>query len=169
MFKVYYLIFQLIKGFDLNFFDKVRSKLVRLLTKSEVSGLFVRAQVSIFDFSNLHLGEHVSINHGCFLSCFGGLTIGDFVAIGHNTSILTTEHGFSEANTPIKYQPVVMKPVRIGNNVWIGANCTILSGVSIADNTIIAAGAVVKRSITESGSIVGGVPAKFLKHHDVKL
>ena len=135
----------------------------------DLTNLIVKDQVSIYNFDKLKIGDHVSINHGCFISCFGGLKIGNYVAIGHNTSILTTEHGFEDENTPIKYQPIREKPVSIGNNVWIGANCTILAGVSIADDTIVAAGALVKKSITESGTIVGGIPAKFLKDHKARV
>lgn len=163
--KVFYLLYQLNKAYDLSFFDKLRVKIVNQLLKKKVKNLFVRANVSIFDFNGLILGNDVSLNHGCFLSCYGGLSIGNYVAIGHNTSIITTEHGFSNTDTPIKYQPVVKKPVEIGNNVWIGANVTILGGVKIADGTIIAAGAVVKKNVIEENTIIGGVPAKYIKHY----
>ena len=121
--------------------------------------------MTIQSFNKLKLGNDVSINHGCFLSCYGGLTIGNYVAIGHNTSIITTEHDFSDPNKPIKHQPIIEKSVVIGNNVWIGANVTILGGVSIADGTIVAAGAVVNKSILEKKSIIGGVPSKHIKFY----
>ncbi|WP_419189204.1 acyltransferase [Stieleria marina] len=122
-----------------------------------------RANIVFHGFENIVLGDDVSINHGCFVSGQGGLTIGDYVAIGHNTSIITTEHTFADAGTPIKYQPVEKRPVSIGSNVWIGANVTILGGVSIANNTIVAAGAVVTKSVEKEFTIIGGVPAKFIK------
>ena len=165
-FTILYLLYQLNKNYDLSFFDKLRVKIVNKLLKKSVANLFVRANVSIYDFDGLNLGNDVSINHGCFLSCYGGLTIGNFVAIGHNTSIITTEHGFSDPNKPIKYQPVIKKPVRIGNNVWIGANVTILAGVTIADGTIVAAGAVVTKDVDKEGTIIGGVPAKHIKNYN---
>ena len=165
-FKILYLLYQLNKNYDLSFFDKLRVKIVNQLLKKKVKNLFVRANVSIFYFDELTLGNDVSLNHGCFLSCYGGLSIGDFVAIGHNTSIITTEHSFSEPDKPIKYQPIIKKPVVIGNNVWIGANVTILGGVTIADGTIIAAGAVVKKNVEKENTIIGGVPAKHLKDYN---
>ena len=164
-FKILYLLFQLNKTFDLSFFDKLRVRIVNQLIKERVKNLFVRANVSIYYFNNLTLGNDVSINHGCFISCYGGLTIGNYVAIGHNTSIITADHGFSDPKTPIKYQPVIKKPIVIGNNVWIGANVTILGGVKIADGTLIAAGAVVKKDVLEENTIIGGVPAKYIKHY----
>lgn len=164
--KILYLLYQLNKSKDFLFFDKLRSKIVNKLIGENVNNLWVRANVSIYNFDRLQLGNDVSINHGCFLSCYGGVTMGDFVAIGHNTSIISSEHGYADPSVPIKYQPVVKRPVKIGNNVWIGANVTILGGVTIADGTIIAAGAVVKKSVTEENSIVAGVPARFIKYYN---
>lgn len=163
--KFFYLLYQLNKNYDLPYFNKLREKIVNQLLKKKVENLLVRANTTIHDFNNLELGNDVSINHGCFFSCYGGLSIGDFVAIGHNTSIITTEHSYSVPDKPIKYQPLIKKKVVIGNNVWIGANVTILGGVTIADGTIIAAGAVVKKDVEKENTIVGGVPAKFLKDY----
>ncbi|MDE7192107.1 MAG: sugar O-acetyltransferase, partial [Clostridia bacterium] len=60
-------------------------------------------------------------------------------------------------------------PVKIGNNVWIGAHATILSGVTIGDNAIIAAGAVVTKDVPQN-TVVAGVPAKIIKKiEEIKL
>ena len=136
----------------------MRVHLVNGILKRKHKKLVVRAGVTLHGFQSLSLGDDISINHGCFISAVGGLTIGNYVAIGHNTSIITTEHGYTDHDTPIKYQPIVKKPVKIMDNVWIGANVTILAGVSIAEGTIVAAGAVVTKSITEPNTIVGGCP-----------
>ena len=143
---------------------RLRRHILRGLLRQELDGLLVRANVYISGYRTLKIGKHVSLNHGCFLSCEGGLEIGDYVAIGHGTSILTTEHSFEDPATPIKYQPAKYLPVRIGSNIWIGANATILAGVSIADGTVVAAGSVVTRSVDAPDTIVGGVPARFIKH-----
>jgi hypothetical protein len=58
---------------------------------------------------------------------------------------------------------MIAKPVKIGNNVWVGAHATILQGVTIGDNAIIAAGAVVAKDVP-ANVIVGGVPAKIIKY-----
>jgi len=165
-FKILYLLYQLFKNYDLPLFDRLRVKIVCKLLNKKVDNLFVRANVSIYEFNELTLGNDVSINHGCFLSCYGGLTIGNYVSIGHNTSIITTEHSFSDFNKPIKHQPVIKKSVKIGDNVWIGANVTVLAGVTIADGTIVAAGAVVTKDVNKEGTIIGGVPAKHIKNYN---
>ena len=141
----------------------LRRLLIKLITKQNPKALQIFAHVFIEDFEGLRVGDFVSINRDSNLSCAGGITIGDYVAIGHRTSILSSNHGFDDPNVPIKCQPVVPSPVIIGNNVWIGANVTILAGVSIADGSIIAAGAVVTKSIIEPNMIIGGVPAKPIK------
>jgi len=161
--KILYRLYLLTKTHDYRSCEWLRIRIVQGLLGKQTRNLLFRSNVNLHGVENLDLGNDVSINHGCFISAQGGLKIGDFVAIGHNTSILTTEHTFADLAKPIKYQPVENRPVSIGNNVWIGANATILGGVSIADNTIVAAGAVVSRSIEQEFTIVGGVPAKFIK------
>ena len=141
----------------------LRRQLIGLLTGQRPPNLNVFADVFIEGFEGLKLGHDVSINRASNLSCAGGVTIGDYVSIGHATSILSGNHGFAEPHVPIKYQPISTAPVTIGNNVWIGAKVTILPGVSIAEGTVIAAGAVVAKSIAEPDMIMAGVPAKAIK------
>lgn len=161
--KILYRLYLLTKTLDYRSCEWLRVRIVQSLLGKRKRNLLFRSNVNLHGVENLELGDDVSINHGCFISAQGGLKIGDFVAVGHNTSILTTEHTYSDPSTPIKHQPVETRPVSIGNNVWIGANVTILGGVSIADNTVVAAGAVVTRNIEQEFTIVGGVPAKFIK------
>lgn len=161
--RVCYFLFLVTRNFDGMFALKFRALLVNRFFGGNKKNLFIRSNVYIFGYKNLILGSDVSINYGCFLSCEGGLIIGDFVSIGHGTSILSTEHSYEENSTPIKYQPIKLKPVKIEDNVWIGANVTILGGVTIAEGTIIAAGSVVTKSVLVKNTIIAGVPAKFLK------
>jgi len=107
---------------------------------------------------NLHIGERVFINSGCKFQDQGGITIGDDVLIGHNCVIATLNH----VADPDRRCDMVPAPVRIGNKVWIGANATILQGVTIGDGAIIAAGAVVCKDVPPR-SVVGGVPARLIK------
>lgn len=159
---VYFVYFRIVSS-HLPSMIRLRRQLLKVLLEQPLEALVVRAGVYISGYDNLILGKHVSINHNCFLSCEGGLNIGDYVAIGHGTSVLTTEHGFTDVSMPMKYQPMTFKAVNIGNDVWIGANVTILAGVKIAHGTVVAAGAVVIKDIIETNTIVGGVPAKFIK------
>lgn len=141
----------------------LRRILITAITGSKRAGLNIFSNVFIEGFEGLSIGQNVSINRDCNLSCVGGVAIGDHVAIGHGTSIMSTNHGFDDPEIPIKHQPVEKESVHIGRNVWIGARVAILAGVSIADGTVVAAGAVVTRSVTEPDMIVAGVPAKAIK------
>ena len=107
---------------------------------------------------NIKLGRHVFINAGCCFQDQGGIEIGDNVQIGHQTVIATLNHDLN----PEKRWNMIPAPVKIGNNVWIGSHATILSGVTIGDNAVIAAGAVVNKDVP-ANTVVGGVPAKKIK------
>lgn len=161
--KLSYRFYLLVLRFEAMSWVKLRRRLVGEMIGRVPHRLFIFADVFIEGYEGLSIGSDVSINRGSNISAAGGLTIGNFVAIGHSTSILTVNHGTKDPHQPIKYQPIVNRPVTIGANVWIGARVTILPGVSIADGTVIAAGAVVTKSVTEPDTIIGGVPARRLK------
>ena len=110
---------------------------------------------------NIEIGERVFINAGCKFQDQGGVRIGDGVQIGHNVVIATLNHDLAP-ETRVNVTP---RPVVIGDDVWIGSNATILPGVTIGEGAIVAAGAVVAKDV-EARTIVGGVPAKFIKRID---
>jgi len=107
---------------------------------------------------NIHLGKNVFINAGCKFQDQGGIYIGDDVLIGHNVVFATLNHNLN----PQKRGNLIPSAIYIGNKVWIGSNSTILSGVTIGDEAVIAAGAVVNCNVPEN-CLFGGVPAKFIK------
>lgn len=107
---------------------------------------------------NIHLGENVFINMGCKMQDQGGIYLGDDVLIGHNVVFATLNH---DENPDIR-GALHPKPIHVGNKAWIGANSTILPGVTIGEGAIIAAGAVVTKDVPDN-TVVGGVPAKFIK------
>jgi acetyltransferase-like isoleucine patch superfamily enzyme len=107
---------------------------------------------------NISIGRNVFINSGCRFQDHGGITIGDGALIGHNVVLATLNHDID----PRKRSDMHPAPIFVGNNVWIGANATILPGVTIGDGSIVAAGAVVTRNVPIN-VIVGGVPAKIIK------
>lgn len=107
---------------------------------------------------NIHIGKDVFINSGCHFQDQGGIEIGDGVLIGHNVVLATINHDLNPAmNRKNHYAPI-----KIGAHVWIGANATVLPGVTIGDWAVVAAGAVVTRDVPAM-TVVGGVPAKVLK------
>ena len=111
---------------------------------------------------NIHVGKFVFINAGCSFQDQGGITIGDGCLIGHNTVIATLNHD----ENPAKRNDLHPAPVVIGKKVWVGSNATILPGVTIGDNAIVAAGAVVTKDVPPD-TVVAGVPARILREiHD---
>lgn len=108
---------------------------------------------------NITIGKNVFINSGCRFQDQGGITIGNDALIGHNAVLATLNHGLA----PDERQNLYPAPISIGKNVWIGANATILPGVTIGDNAVIAAGSVVTKDVPED-VVVGGVPSKIIKY-----
>ncbi len=131
---------------------------------SELTGSVVDDTFKLFppfysDYGkNTVVGKRVFINSGCCFQDQGGIEIGDGVLIGQQVVIATLNHGFA----PEHRQNLIPKRVKIGNNVWIGTHATILPGVTVGDNSIIAAGAVVTKDVPEN-TVVGGVPARIIK------
>ena len=107
---------------------------------------------------NITLGKGVFINSGCRFQDQGGITIGDGALIGHNVVIATLNHDLN----PEKRQSLIPLPVKIGNNVWIGAGSTILPGVTIGENSVIGAGSVVTKDVPANVVAVGS-PARVIK------
>jgi acetyltransferase-like isoleucine patch superfamily enzyme len=138
--------------------DKVRALFSRL-TGKDIDESFFMFPPFYTDFGkNITIGKNVFFNTGCTFQDLGGITIGDGTQIGQNVVLVTLNHGAVSEKRHITYP----FPIVIGKNVWIGANATILPGVTIGDNAIIGAGAVVTKNIPAS-AIVAGVPAKVIK------
>lgn len=131
---------------------------------SELFGYKVPDSFRVFppfytDFGrNIHVGDNVFINACCQFQDQGGVWLGDGCLIGHNVVFATLNHDLDPASRQI----CVPKRIVVGKNAWIGSNSTILAGVTIGDNAVVAAGAVVTKEV-EANTIVGGVPAKFIK------
>ena len=107
---------------------------------------------------NITIGKNVFINADCKFQDQGGITIDDGALIGHGVVLATLDHDLD----PEKRQQLHPAPIHIGKRVWLGANVTVTKGVTIGDNSVIAAGAVVNRDIP-ANVIAGGVPAKVIK------
>ena len=107
---------------------------------------------------NTVLSERVFINMGCKFQDQGGIFIDEGALIGHNVVLATLNHDLNPENR----QSMTYAPIHIGKNVWIGANATVLQGVTIGDGAVVDAGDVVTKYV-EPNTIVGGVPAKLIK------
>ena len=138
--------------------EKIR-ELFSELTESNVDETFGLFPPFYTDCGiNIKIGKNVFINACCKFQDQGGIEIGDGALIGHNVTIATLNHDFS----PEKRQNITPKPVKIGKNVWIGSDSTILSGVEIGDDAIIGAGSIVTKSIPKNTIAVGN-PAKVTR------
>ena len=107
---------------------------------------------------NTHVGAGTFVNAGCRFQDQGGIYIGERALIGHNAVIATLNHNMD----PARRANLLPAPVRIGDDAWLGANVTVLPGVTIGNGAVIAAGAVVSRDVEEN-TVVGGVPARLLR------
>lgn len=145
----------------------IRSKVLKLSKKIEI-GKNPRIDLSVVIFcdkkSNITIGDSFETRRNCELRAFSGgqisignkvfinnnvnivsnqkIVIADNVQIGHNTLIIDHDHDYKK-----RFDNFISKEINIESNVWIGANCTILKGVKIGKNAIIAAGSIVTKNI----------------------
>lgn len=138
--------------------EEVRNLLSRLFGKT-VDESFRVFPPFYTDFGkNITVGKNVFINACCHFQDHGGVSLGDGCQIGHNVVFATLNHGLA----PEDRQTTYPAPITLGKNVWVGSNSTILQGVTIGDNAVIAAGAVVTKDVPEN-TIAGGVPARIIR------
>ncbi|MDY0989389.1 DapH/DapD/GlmU-related protein [Flavobacterium sp. CFBP9031] len=138
--------------------EEITQILSRILDK-ELQDVAVFAPLYINYGKHITIGKNVFINFDCTFLALGGITIEDDVLIGPKVSLITENHPLN----PKERKGLIGKPILIKKNAWIGANATILPGVTIGENAVVAAGAVVSKDVPDN-TIVGGVPAKFIKN-----
>lgn len=137
------------------------------LVFSEMTGQKIDESVVISlpvysDFgSHIRFGKEIFINSNVMFTDLGGITIEDNVLIDPKASILTVNH----PSNPTQRRGLILKPVHLKKNCWIGANATILPGVTVGENAIVAAGAVVSKDVP-GNAIVVGIPAKVVQMID---
>lgn len=107
---------------------------------------------------NTRIGNNVFINFDCTFLDLGGITIEDGVLIAPKVKLLSEGHPIS----PETRHSLMVGHIHIKKNAWIGASATILQGVTIGENAVVAAGAVVSKDVPDN-TIVGGIPAKIIK------
>mgnify|MGYP004655241695 CR=1 FL=1 len=140
--------------------DEKREKAIRELFGSVGKNPTVLPVFNCDNGKNIRVGDNFLVNYNVTILDIAPVIIGNHVMIGPNTMISTVNHPISPAKR--RKHLGIAKPVKIGNDVWIGGNCTILPDVSIGNNVIIAAGAVVTKNVPDN-CIVGGVPAKIIR------
>lgn len=144
-------------------------KIIRSIRSRTASFLFEKCgkNINIEKKAKFGIGKNISIgdNSGIGMNCVikGPVKIGNNVMMGPDCLILTSYHNFDRTDIPMNQQGGGLKPVVIGDDIWIGTRVTILPGVKIGNGVIIGAGAVVTKDIPDY-AIVGGVPAKIIKY-----
>jgi acetyltransferase-like isoleucine patch superfamily enzyme len=131
---------------------------------SRITGMEIDPSTAMFPPFHINYGRHtcigknVFINFDCVFLDFGGITIQDGVFLAPKVSLLTEGHPLAPAHR----HALTVAPIRLKKNAWVGANATILQGVTVGENAVVAAGAVVTKDVPDN-TVAGGIPAKVLK------
>lgn len=126
-----------------------------------------RIAANVYLHGPIEVGENVSINQHCHME--GPIRIGADTRIGPSTSIFAFNHNFDDSETPIRLQKVKKEGVRIGENVWIGANVSIVDGVTIGAHSVVGIASVVTKNIPDN-EVWAGNPCKKIgerKRHEM--
>jgi len=137
----------------------LRNLCYRIVLKNMGKDSNIADGVTITNPSLVSIGKNTSINEYTYIGSKGEVSIGDYVMVGTDCSIISDAHNFSDKNILIKEQGVSPLPVEIGNNVWLGCKVTILGKVKIGNGAIIGAGSVVTKDIPDN-AIAYGVPCQ---------
>ncbi|QMW03611.1 DapH/DapD/GlmU-related protein [Spirosoma foliorum] len=139
--------------------DQVRKQLSAIIGNEidESTTIFPPFYTNFGQF--LKLGKNIFINHACSFLDIGGITIEDDVQIGPRVNLTSENHPLD----PSDRQTLIPRPIVVKRNAWIGAGATVLPGITIGENAVVAAGAVVSRDVPPN-TVVAGVPAKVVKH-----
>ena len=113
--------------------------------------------------SQIEIGNNSGIGYQCFFEATGPIHIGDWVRIGPKVSMFTTNHNFDRKDTIIKKQGYSVGRIDVGDDVWFGANVTVLSNVRIGTGAVVGAGSLVTKDVPDYAIVVGN-PAKVVKY-----
>ena len=130
----------------------------------KITGRAIDPTVRVFAPLHVNYGPGVSFGHDCFLNfgctllALGGITIEDDAFIGPHCVLATEYH----PEDPATRHSLLTKPIVVGRNAWLGAGVTVLAGVTIGENAIVAAGSVVTKDVP-ANMVVAGTPAKVIR------
>lgn len=139
--------------------NQVRGRLSEITKHKIAASTIILAPFHTNFGQHIRLGKHVFINHDCSFLDMGGITIEDQVQIGPKVSLITENHPL----TPSQRKNLVLNAIIIKENAWLGAGATILPGVTVGKNAVIAAGAVVTKDVADN-TVVAGVPARLISN-----
>ena len=126
-------------------------------------GTGIAPNVSFRNGERISMGRDCHVGERCYLwagDSTGRIIIGDYVSLAPEVFITASDYKF-EPGKPFRQQPKNERDIRIGNDVWLGAQVVVTAGVTIGDGCIVGAGAVVTKDLP-AGSIAAGVPARVI-------
>lgn len=139
--------------------DAVRALFCELTRQAVDAGFMLIPPFYTTSGPEIRVGRNVFINQNCTFYDLGGLSIGDDVMIGPNVSLITSSHPLAPSE---RRDGVIARPIVIEKNVWIAAGAIVIGGVTIGENSVVAAGAVVTRDVPPD-SLVAGNPTRVVR------
>ncbi|MGC1562997.1 MAG: sugar O-acetyltransferase [Bradyrhizobium sp.] len=139
--------------------DEVRALFSELIGKKVDDSFLLIPPFYTTGGVDINIGHNVFINQNCTFYDIGGLDIADDVMIGPNVSIITSGHPIEPFQ---RRASVIARPIVIERNVWIAAGSTIIGGVTVGENSVVAAGSVVTKDVLPN-TLVGGNPARVIR------
>jgi acetyltransferase-like isoleucine patch superfamily enzyme len=139
--------------------DEIRALFSQLIGKRVDDSFLLIPPFYTAGGDEIRVGRNVFVNQNCTFYDLGGLDIGDDVMIGPNVSIITAGHPLEPSQ---RRAATIGKPIVIERNVWIAAGATVIGGVTVGENSVVAAGSVVTRNVAPN-TLVGGNPARVIR------
>jgi len=141
----------------------IRYLCISKLAKECGEKVIIFPNVYFKNIQNISFGTNISIHEMCYLEGYGGISIGNDVAIGHSCSLISSDHEVDYINTSVKDAEIKAGSIFISDDVWLGAGVKVLKGVAIGEHAVVGAGSVVTKDI-QKYSIVVGIPARHLRY-----
>ena len=139
--------------------DQVRALFSELIAKKVDDSFLLIPPFYATGGADTRIGRNVFVNQNCTFYDLGGLDIADDVMIGPSVSLITSGHPLEPSR---RRAFTIAKPIVIERNVWIAAGATIIGGVTLGENSVVAAGSVVTKNVP-ANSLVGGNPARVIR------
>jgi acetyltransferase-like isoleucine patch superfamily enzyme len=139
--------------------DEIRALFSELIGKQVDESFLLIPPFYTAGGNEIRVGRNVFVNQNCTFYDLGGLDIADDVMIGPNVSIITAGHPLEPSE---RRAATIGKPIVIERNVWIAAGATVIGGVTVGENSVVAAGSVVTRDVPPN-TLVGGNPARIIR------
>lgn len=171
VFYYIYLKMRFRKKLDIHIINSIKGKInIEMIGNSRINiGKFLMTRGPFYlkttDKASISIGNECFFNNNCSITAAEKITIGNRCKFANNLVMIDHDHEIKDGHATAD---LVSEPIKVSDNVWIGANCTILKGVNIGKGAIIAAGAVVTKDVPEY-TIVAGVPAKEIKRLKYKF